>query len=72
MNRKCAYHPDVEASYWCAKHEKYLCDDCLKCQDPGGYCKFRTSCIIWEMVKHGMPDDESVPASEQAQVGGHQ
>ncbi len=74
MERECAYHPGVEAKYWCAKHEKYLCEECMKCQDPGGYCKFRTSCMIWEMVKHGLSDNEpassSDSSSKEIHVGG--
>lgn len=34
------------------KHEIYLCEECLACQDPGGYCKHRTACPIWYLEKH--------------------
>ncbi len=43
----CINHPDRETSYACMKHQVYLCQDCLRCQDPELYCKFRSSCPIW-------------------------
>ncbi len=50
---KCTNHPDREATFRCAKDDVYLCEECLKCRSPKIYCKFRTSCIIWEMEKYG-------------------
>ena len=57
MNRVCIKHPDREGKYYCSKYQKYLCDECLKCQDPGLYCKFRKMCFIWEITKHGTGPD---------------
>jgi len=50
---KCTNHPDREATFRCEKDDVYLCEECLKCRNPDIYCKFRTSCIIWEMEKYG-------------------
>ena len=44
---KCANHPDRETSFFCMKNQVYLCEDCLRCQSPGLYCKFRSACPIW-------------------------
>ncbi len=49
----CSCHPEIETSFMCMKHNKYLCEECLKCQDPDIYCKFRTSCPIHFMEKRG-------------------
>ena len=56
----CVFHPEVETSYLCMKHEIYLCIDCLKCRDPDIYCKFRSSCAIWFLDKKqkGLDDEE--------------
>jgi hypothetical protein len=35
------------------KHNTYLCEECLKCQDPELYCKFRSACPIWFLGKKG-------------------
>lgn len=43
---KCKNHPQVETSYYCSKHQHYLCEECLKCADPDIYCKFRSACVI--------------------------
>lgn len=48
---QCACHPEIETSFLCMKHNKYLCEECLKCQDPALYCKFRSSCPVWFMEK---------------------
>lgn len=44
---RCAAHPDRETAFQCAKHDLYLCEDCLACRDPRLYCKHRTACPIW-------------------------
>jgi hypothetical protein len=49
----CAYHADIETRFLCMKHSVYLCHECLKCQDPELYCKFRSSCPVWFMEKTG-------------------
>lgn len=51
----CIKHQDRESTYFCSKYNTYLCEECLSCQDPKSYCKFRSSCIINEIVKHGTP-----------------
>ncbi len=50
---KCINHPDRETSYMCMKHNKYMCEECLKCPDPEIHCKFRPSCPIWFIDKRG-------------------
>ncbi len=48
----CRFHPDREERVRCSKMEIGYCEECLDnceaCTDPCGYCKFRSSCIIWE------------------------
>ena len=56
MEPKCVRHPEETGKYYCSKYNKYLCEDCLACQDPSLYCKFRSMCLIWEFVKHGTPE----------------
>jgi uncharacterized 2Fe-2S/4Fe-4S cluster protein (DUF4445 family) len=56
MEPVCYKHSDRTGKYYCSKYLKYLCDDCLACQDPNLYCKFRKMCFVWEAVKHGTPD----------------
>ena len=33
------------------KHEIFLCQECLQCQDAEIYCKFRSACPIWFLQK---------------------
>lgn len=51
----CKYHPDREARVRCEKMTTGYCEECLDnceaCTDPCGYCKFRSSCMIWEQCK---------------------
>ena len=56
MEPVCYKHSDRTGKYYCAKYQRYLCEDCLACQDPTIYCKYRNMCFIWEVVKHGTPD----------------
>jgi hypothetical protein len=39
----------------CEKMQMGYCEECLDnceaCTDPCGYCKFRSSCIIWELCR---------------------
>jgi hypothetical protein len=55
----CANHPDDEAGFYCAKYNRYLCRDCMACQDPTLYCKHRPSCLISEVARHGTPDEQN-------------
>jgi uncharacterized 2Fe-2S/4Fe-4S cluster protein (DUF4445 family) len=50
---KCINHPDRETAYICLKHNIYLCEECLKCQDVDLYCKFRPSCPIYFISEKG-------------------
>lgn len=50
---KCLCHKEIETSFICLKDNVYLCEDCLKCRNPEIYCKFRQSCPIWFVEKHG-------------------
>jgi uncharacterized 2Fe-2S/4Fe-4S cluster protein (DUF4445 family) len=56
MEPVCYKHSDRAGRYYCSKYERYLCEDCIKCQDPSLYCKFRKMCFIWEVIRHGTPD----------------
>ena len=60
---ECLCHPEKDTAYLCMKHNVYLCDECLKCQDPQIYCKFRSSCPIWFMDKKRFKD-EAAPTVE--------
>jgi uncharacterized 2Fe-2S/4Fe-4S cluster protein (DUF4445 family) len=72
MEPVCYKHSDRAGKYYCSKYERYLCEDCIKCQDPSLYCKFRKMCFIWEAVKHGMPDMEAeiISSEEKKKVKG--
>ncbi|MBW2145505.1 MAG: hypothetical protein JRI22_00640 [Deltaproteobacteria bacterium] len=59
----CKNHPEREAKLYCMKNTIGLCEECLSCQQPGVYCKFRTQCLIWEVVKHGAPWKEETSAA---------
>ncbi|MEW5736258.1 MAG: hypothetical protein AB1921_15535 [Thermodesulfobacteriota bacterium] len=52
---QCRNHPDREARVRCEKMQVGYCEDCLDnceaCTDPCGYCKFRSSCIIYDQCK---------------------
>ena len=63
---KCINHSDRETNYVCMKHNIYLCDECLKCRDPGLYCKFRPSCPIYFISEKGF--DESDEKSSSCQI----
>jgi len=64
---KCSCHPEQETSFMCMKHNKFLCEECLKCPDPNIHCKFRQSCPIWFIEKRGgkgIDDPSSAKAKE--------
>lgn len=46
-------HPQGETPYLCMKHQIPVCRECLQCRDSNIYCKFRTSCPIHFVIKHG-------------------
>ena len=52
---KCRHHPDRDACVRCQKMEVAYCQECLDnckaCTDPCLYCKFRQSCVIWELCR---------------------
>jgi hypothetical protein len=52
---KCRHHPDRNACVLCQKMEVAYCQECLDncraCTDPCLYCKFRQSCVIWELCR---------------------
>lgn len=54
----CVNHKDREGKGYCSKYNRYLCEECMKCQDPGLYCKFRKACVVWERDRHGRSLDE--------------
>ncbi len=52
----CHLHPDRDANVPCQKvNLRGYCEDCLEegapCFDPGIYCKFRPSCVIWARAR---------------------
>ncbi len=57
LDRPCFKHPDRDATAYCQKYDRYVCDECLYCRQPKNHCKHRTACLIWEFEKHGRPDD---------------
>ncbi|MBW1636851.1 MAG: DUF4445 domain-containing protein [Deltaproteobacteria bacterium] len=63
---KCINHPDRETPYICLKHNIYLCEECLKCQDVDLYCKFRPSCPIYFIAEKGFdaPKEKQAPQEE--------
>ena len=67
---QCACHPEIETQFLCMKHNRYLCEECLKCHDPELYCKFRSSCPIWFLEKRGGKEllDGDVAAAEGQQT----
>ena len=67
---QCACHPEIETRFLCMKHNNYLCEECLKCQDPELYCKFRSACPIWFLGKKGGKEllDADNAAAEERQT----
>jgi uncharacterized 2Fe-2S/4Fe-4S cluster protein (DUF4445 family) len=69
---QCACHPAIETRFLCMKHHRYLCEECLKCQDPELYCKFRSACPIWFLEKKGakelLSDDGGAAEALQTRV----
>mgnify|MGYP001126633531 CR=1 FL=1 len=63
LDHPCHNHPDAEAVVYCAKYNRYLCVDCIACYQPEQHCKHRQMCLIWEYVKHGIPEDLLGPDS---------
>lgn len=67
----CVNHPERETRFICMKHNRYLCEECLKCQDPEIYCKFRPQCAIWFMEKRGKAWAEEDRAAIAENPGNH-
>ncbi len=63
MEPKCFRHKEETGKYYCAKYGRYLCEDCLACQDPTIYCKFRKMCMIWEIIRFGTPEMQEKAAA---------
>ena len=62
----CKNHPDRQTQYYCQKQGYYLCESCLKCNDPHIYCKYRTSCIIYFITeKSDEPLDTAVQSTSE-------
>jgi len=61
----CKSHPDKAGKYFCAKYNRYLCEDCLLCQDPNIFCRHRTACIIWELTKYSEIYQKDTPADQK-------
>lgn len=45
----CLHHPDRRAISICQKFGQGYCEECCRCTDPRGYCKFRSQCIGWQV-----------------------
>ncbi len=58
MEPKCYKHPEIPGKYYCSKYSRYMCEECLACQDPTIYCKFRKMCMIWEIARFGTPEQQ--------------
>jgi len=43
---RCSRHQEQSSQYFCMKYAENLCEECMYCKDPNGYCTFRKSCII--------------------------
>ncbi|THB71419.1 MAG: hypothetical protein D6B25_18550 [Desulfobulbaceae bacterium] len=71
---KCRNHPDREARYQCSKYGYYLCDNCLNCNDPELYCKFRSSCVISYLDKESTTSQRKSETVDQTIIesGGQQ
>ncbi len=65
----CERHPGRQATYYCQKHGKGMCDECAHCGDPKLYCKFRESCLINFLEKTGELEDIREAAREAASEG---
>lgn len=69
----CRFHPDRNTMVYCSKHEWGYCEECLAscraCTDPELYCRYRTSCIIWEMcretIRRKRRDADSLPQTSE-------
>jgi hypothetical protein len=57
---ECKNHPGEKAVAICEKNRIGFCRECCACEplehccdclDPSVYCKFRTQCVIWELVR---------------------
>ncbi len=62
---KCINHPDRETAYICLKHNIYLCEECLQCQDVDLYCKFRPSCPIYFIAEKGFDEPKNKQDSQK-------
>ncbi len=62
---KCKNHPDRETNFLCMKHNVYMCEECVHCNDNEIYCKFRPSCPIWFMEKQ-MQKEQAPEIKEKA------
>ena len=56
----CRNHPERDAAAFCQKHNRGFCRECCDCPDgehcagcvdPARYCKYRTQCLIPEIVR---------------------
>ncbi len=67
LDRPCYRHPDRPAEAHCQKYDRYLCAECIACRQPKNHCTFRTMCIIWEWLKHGLPPELQARPGESPQ-----
>ncbi|RJQ49732.1 MAG: hypothetical protein C4530_22825 [Desulfobacteraceae bacterium] len=62
----CANHPEREARFRCMKYGIDMCGACLRCRDPGLYCKFRSSCTIHFLHREAAKGRQAPAAEEMA------
>jgi hypothetical protein len=44
--RMCVNHPDRPGKWLCQKFDLAYCDECCRCGQAEGYCKFRPQCGV--------------------------
>ena len=44
-------HPDRPAFSICQKYNQGYCEECCRCTDPTGYCKYRMQCLGWQICQ---------------------
>lgn len=48
---KCLNHPDRDTGLQCSKDDVFFCDECIECHSKTIYCKYRTQCPIWYVLR---------------------
>jgi hypothetical protein len=48
----------------CEKYKEKMAATAACCRHPAGYCKFRSSCVIWFLAGEKAGDNDSAPQGE--------